>query len=161
MVVGESQVPDLLDAIAMPWTPVQRHHRDATFRSRILDLYDGTCAACGYAARLGHMALGIDAAHVRALAYGGNNQDDNGLALCAIHHRAFDLGAIGIDPAMRWAASGKLRGIVGSPAVAALFGQLQGSPVLPSRQGGLPAKASVDWHWRNVFVQPPLAPLAR
>lgn len=156
MVVGASQVQDLLDAVQMPWVPGRLHDRDPGFRRRIMALYDSSCAACGFNAQLGHMSIGVDAAHLWALSYGGCNDDSNGLALCAIHHRAFDLGAIGIDGQMRWAASEKLRGLVGSPAVAALFGKLPGAPLVANRHGGWPSAQAAAWHWRNVFVGPAL-----
>ena len=64
------------------------------FRARVISAYDRSCAMC----RLRHSEL-LDAAHIlvdthpRATAV-----VPNGLALCSIHHRAFDRNVLGIRP---------------------------------------------------------------
>ncbi|HZE88844.1 MAG TPA: HNH endonuclease [Verrucomicrobiae bacterium] len=63
----------------------QRLHQ-SRFRERVLDAYRGGCAFC----RLRHEAL-LDAAHIVAdNDPGGEPVVENGLALCKLHHAAFD-----------------------------------------------------------------------
>lgn len=63
------------------------------FRARVLAAYERTCAVC----RLKHVDL-LDAAHILSDAEGGQPVVRNGLALCKIHHAAYDRNIIGIRP---------------------------------------------------------------
>lgn len=63
------------------------------FRSAVLVAYERRCAVC----RLPFAEL-LDAAHIKADAEGGAARVSNGLALCKIHHGAFDANLIGISP---------------------------------------------------------------
>jgi putative restriction endonuclease len=71
----------------------QRVHQKS-FRERVLHAYKGQCAICN----LKHIEL-LDAAHIIS----DSDPDGipivpNGLALCKIHHAAFDQNIIGINP---------------------------------------------------------------
>jgi putative restriction endonuclease len=63
------------------------------FRARVLRAYEGACALC----RLKHVEL-LDAAHILADAQGGQPVIPNGLAMCKIHHAAYDSGIVGVRP---------------------------------------------------------------
>lgn len=149
LVVGETQLEDLMDAIGMPFYVVTE--RDPKFRGRILNLYDEACAACGFSARLGSALLALEAAHVRWHAYGGPDDEDNGLALCSLHHKAFDAGAIGLDDDYRWLLSRELKGVSINPAVRQQLGELQQKQVRASKLGAHPALRHVRWHRKEVF----------
>jgi putative restriction endonuclease len=73
-------------------TKVRLHQR--VFRTQVLHAYEGRCAVCN----LGHSRL-LDAAHIIA---DGQPQGQpvvpNGLAMCKIHHAAYDSGILGIRP---------------------------------------------------------------
>ena len=45
--------------------------------------------------------MALDAAHIRWHAAGGPDDVRNGLALCILHHRTLDRGAIGLERATR------------------------------------------------------------
>jgi putative restriction endonuclease len=70
----------------------QRLHQ-RVFRERVLIAYESQCALC----RLRHPEL-LDAAHIKEDSEGGEPIVPNGLAMCAIHHRAFDTYVLGIRP---------------------------------------------------------------
>ena len=64
------------------------------FRARVLAAYDSHCALC----RLGHVEL-LDAAHI--IPDGRPHGDPvvpNGLAMCKIHHAAYDRDILGVRP---------------------------------------------------------------
>lgn len=63
------------------------------FRSAVIYAYERRCAVC----RLPFAEL-LDAAHIQADAEDGSARVSNGLALCKIHHGAFDSNIIGISP---------------------------------------------------------------
>lgn len=73
-------------------TKVRLHQR--VFRSQVLLAYDSRCAVC----RLKHVEL-LDAAHI--IEDGkphGEPVVPNGLAMCKIHHAAFDSKILGVRP---------------------------------------------------------------
>jgi putative restriction endonuclease len=70
----------------------QRLHQ-RVFRARVLIAYESQCALC----RLRHPEL-LDAAHIRGDALSGEPIVPNGIAMCAIHHRAFDADVLGVRP---------------------------------------------------------------
>ncbi len=70
----------------------QRLHQRA-FRERVLDAYRHQCAFC----RFRHEEL-LDAAHIVPDADEGEPVVTNGLALCKLHHAAFDRYFLGVRP---------------------------------------------------------------
>jgi putative restriction endonuclease len=71
----------------------QRLHQPV-FRTRVLRAYNDTCAIC----RLKHAEL-LDAAHILPDSHAkGDPVVPNGLALCKIHHAAYDRNIVGIRP---------------------------------------------------------------
>jgi putative restriction endonuclease len=71
---------------------IRRKYREADFRRRVLSAYAHKCAMCG-------LQLGlVEAAHILPVAAVGSTDDTtNGIALCALHHRAFDQGLVSFD----------------------------------------------------------------
>ena len=71
------------------------------FRAAVLEAYLAECCVCGFSLRLVDGLIGVDAAHIRWHAHGGPDEVPNGLALCALHHRLFDHGAITVREDLR------------------------------------------------------------
>ena len=72
---------------------LQRLHQ-VLFRPRVLRAYESRCALC----RLGHVSL-LDAAHILPDRHPqGDPVVPNGLALCKIHHAAYDANILGVRP---------------------------------------------------------------
>jgi putative restriction endonuclease len=162
----ETVVPDVLEAVgldprsvlgspeAASWESVgPGRRRDAGWRSAVLQGWDRQCAFCGYDGQLAGAAVGIDAAHVRWFAFGGPDALDNGLALCALHHKLFDLGVLGLDVGLRVQVSAAFsaRTIAGR----ALY-ELDGRQLAPRPGTRVPAAEHVSWHRREVFEGQPL-----
>lgn len=126
-----------------------RARRDPEFRVDVLRAYEYRCAMCGYDGRLDSVSVGLDAAHVRWWACDGPDTIDNGLALCALHHRALDRGIVGISSEHRIRVSRRFHG---GARARALIIDLAGAPLRPP-QAGLPSLAGeyLDWHSREVF----------
>jgi putative restriction endonuclease len=70
---------------------VRLHQRE--FRHIVIAAYGAQCALC----QLRHPEL-LDAAHIKEDAEGGLPIVTNGIAMCAIHHRAFDALVVGVTP---------------------------------------------------------------
>jgi putative restriction endonuclease len=78
-------------------TLVQRRLHQQAFRERVLLAYRETCGIC----RLRHREL-LDAAHILPDGHPlGRPVVSNGLALCSLHHAAFDRQVLGISPELR------------------------------------------------------------
>jgi len=92
-------------AVADPATEAAALHaertrrRDPRFRERVLLAYEYRCCVCGFDLRIGNVPAGLEAAHIQWHQYGGPDIEPNGLSLCALHHKLFDLGAFTIEPA--------------------------------------------------------------
>jgi putative restriction endonuclease len=93
---AEQAVADESDAPRRQYitAAVQRRLHQASFRERVLKAYKERCALC----RLGHREL-LDASHILPDSDPrGEPRVSNGLALCKIHHTAFDRHFLGIRP---------------------------------------------------------------
>ena len=67
----------------------RRALRRVDFRDRVLAAYSHGCAMCGVQLDL------LDGAHILPAVHPGSTDGtDNGVALCALHHRAFDRGLV-------------------------------------------------------------------
>lgn len=129
-----------------------RRKRDRTFREEVLRAYEGRCAVCGYDGRLGHVEFALEAAHVRWHCYEGPDLVENGLALCSLHHKALDCGAMGLTEDHHVLISADLRG---GEAVTDLLRKFSGSPLLgPQAAYPAPARSHVRWHTWQVFHRP-------
>lgn len=80
---------DIMDAVGLEYSSA-RKNRDHKFRGKVLRAYEYRCAICGLDIRLDNDTLGLDAAHIKWHQAGGPDREDNGLALCVLHHRLFD-----------------------------------------------------------------------
>jgi putative restriction endonuclease len=128
--------------------------RDAGWRFAVLEAWDRQCAFCGYDGQFAGASVGIEAAHVRWFAFDGPDSLDNGLALCALHHKLFDLGALGLGTRQRVMVSAKFS--ARTPAGRAVY-DLHGHELAPRPGTPLPAPAHVEWHSQQVFKGEPLA----
>lgn len=69
-----------------------RSLRDRRFGEIVLTAYGHQCALCGIQLRL------LDAAHILPVAHpASNDKVTNGVALCVVHHRAYDMGLVTFD----------------------------------------------------------------
>jgi putative restriction endonuclease len=72
---------------------VSKKLRDVSFRRRVLTAYSFHCAVCGIQLKL------VEAAHIIPVNHEmSTDETRNGLALCALHHKAFDQALIAINP---------------------------------------------------------------
>lgn len=150
--------PDLVfssGTAAMPAAAaIALRKRDANWRRQIVAAWDRSCAFCGYDGSLGGAPVGIEAAHIRWFNFDGPDELDNGLALCSLHHKLLDRGAIGLrDPGtVVVSTSFSAVGEMGR----AIY-ELHGRELRPRPGTVLPAPSHVDWHRREVFKGTPLA----
>jgi putative restriction endonuclease len=107
----ESLHEDILDSVGLaPESSSDGRRRDPEFRRKVLRAYEFRCCVCGYDFRLGDQLIGVEAAHIKWYQAGGPDVEQNGLALCTLHHKAFDLGAFTVCSDFRVAFSQELAG---------------------------------------------------
>ncbi len=79
---------------------VKRFLRDTYFKDRVLNAYRHQCAICGLQLDL------VEAAHIIPVAHEqSSDETSNGMAMCAIHHKAYDKALIAVDAKYRILAS--------------------------------------------------------
>lgn len=149
----------LLGAVGLDLDPPvvtgQRRKRERAFRDQVLRAYGYQCAICGLDTRLDGAAIGLEAAHVHWHANRGPDAVDNGLCLCPLHHKALDLGLLGLDEERRVLVSGRLHG---GQAVQAQLGRFHRAALIGPLHGEAPvAEPHAAWHRREVFKGPPRA----
>ena len=68
---------------------------------------------CGFDVKLGTIPIALEAAHIKWKSHGGPNQAVNGLALCILHHKLFDLGAFTLSKQLQILVSDDVHGTKG------------------------------------------------
>lgn len=126
--------------------------RDPAFRAAVLQAYARACAVCGCDGHLSSGPFGLDAAHIQWKQAHGPDEVSNGIAMCVLHHRAFDRGAFTIRADLCVSVSANL---VGGEGVRRHFFDLHGLPMRRPHASGLePSAEFLEWHAREVFRAP-------
>lgn len=152
--IAEQVGLDLTGEIAGRATSTRaKNRRSREFRDQILLAYEMRCAMCGWDARLGSVAVGLEAAHVRWFNIGGPDEPANGLCLCSLHHKLLDTGVLGLTPEHTLAVSAHFvgGGALAQEFVFSLLGKEIAEPMT-----GFPAVADahISWHAAEVFRAP-------
>jgi putative restriction endonuclease len=145
---------DILDAVGLTLDVEAgtRRKRDPEFRRRVLKAYEYRCAVCGFDVRLGSVSIALDAAHIRWHQAGGPDEETNGLALCVLHHKTFDLGAFTVAEGVVL-VSDQVHGTSGFHETLMAY---HGGPVRePQRPEWRPESRHLAWHRREVFKGDP------
>jgi putative restriction endonuclease len=91
-VINDETITDLDFNRRRTVVSVSRRLRNNDFRRRVLSAYVQRCAVCGVQLKL------IDAAHIIPVNHERSTDETrNGLALCALHHRAYDQALVTVS----------------------------------------------------------------
>ena len=123
-------------------TKVRLHQR--SFRERVLIAYQSQCTFC----RLRHNEL-LDGAHIIS---DGEEKGDpivpNGLALCKIHHAAFDSNIIGVTPDYYLHVREDILHEIDGPMLKYGLQSLQGNKlILPNHRRDYPDKERLEYRY--------------
>lgn len=152
----ESLHEDILDAVGLQLhfssQTSRRRKRDPNFRKAVLGAYQYRCALCGLDLRIGNVTIGLEAAHIKWHQAQGPDEISNGLALCSLHHKLFDLGAFTLDYEYQVLVSEQVHGT----------GQLEHMLLrhherrlkVPAGTEQQPFAEYVNWHRLEVFKTP-------
>ena len=121
----------------------------SNFRINVIRAYEYKCAVCGFDVKLGTMPLALEAAHIKWKSHGGPNKEVNGLALCILHHKLFDLGAFTLSKHLEILVSDDAHGTKGFKEWLMDF---HGQKInFPQRQSYYPELEFIGWHVKEVF----------
>jgi putative restriction endonuclease len=123
----------------------QRLHQPA-FRTRVLVAYDTRCAVC----QLRHAAL-LDAAHIVPDGHElGAPTVSNGLALCKIHHAAYDQDMLGVTPDYEVTIALDLLEEIDGPMLKHGLQEMHGAQLhLPGRRLDQPSRDLLAWRYER------------
>ena len=134
--------------------------RNRAFRQAVKEAYNFKCAVCGLIiySPTNTSQWEVEAAHI--VPHRKNGKDDilNGLALCRLHHWAFDVGWFTLDDNFMILPSPKIRGL---PSEYGKFGSYnfinalsKGNTriSLPIQQDIYPHPNAIKWHRENIFI---------
>jgi putative restriction endonuclease len=128
----------------------QKKERGRKFIENVLDAYERKCAICHQSIRLGDALIGIDACHVKPIQHFGDDNINNGIALCKIHHWALDRGAISISQEMSLLISKKLNG----NKLHEYFTSFENVDLFVPRDATLElSKSNLEYHTKYIFVK--------
>lgn len=147
----ESLHEEILDAVGLDISYDIRKvsRRDPQFRERILRAYGYSCAVCGFNVRLGHKLVAVEAAHIKWHQAGGPDIENNGIALCTMHHKLYDLGVFTINTDHHVIVSQNAHGTFGlNDWLLKHHSQRIAKPIQVSYT---PETEYLDWNVREVF----------
>jgi Predicted restriction endonuclease len=148
----ESVHQDIMDEIGLELAVATKRRRNSDFRSRVLRAYEYSCAICGFNVRLGHQLVAVDAAHIQWYQAGGPDYEENGIALCSLHHKLFDRGVFTINQDREILVAEEAHGTVGFEEwLMRYHGMIIRSPISPTYR---PQIVFLEWHVREVFRGP-------
>lgn len=143
---------DIIEEVGLNFSIATKRKRDPNFRNRILKAYEFSCAICGFNVRLGNNLVGIDAAHIQWHQAGGPDSEENGIALCSLHHKLFDRGVYTITEDREMLVAEEAYGTHGFDEWLMRFhGMRVRSPINPIYQ---PKDIFLGWHIKEVFRGP-------
>jgi putative restriction endonuclease len=138
---------DAADSIGHPVrreivTEVRRRAREASFQRRVLEAYSDRCALCGIQLQL------VQASHIVPVANASSTDETtNGLALCALHHWAFDRSLVTIfddyEVQVNENRLKELRGLGLSQGEKDFVKQLRKRILLPKGKADCPSKSYI------------------
>ena len=157
----ESLHQDILEHIGLDYkvfssekTLVRKAKRDPKFREKVLHAYGYSCAVCGFNLCVKTSPVGLEAAHIKWHQHGGPDTEDNGLALCATHHKLLDSGALTLSEDYRIILSDW---IYDPDRENSFIREYQKREIkLPRNNRHSPSMDYIRWHRKEVFKEPEL-----
>ena len=144
---------------------IQQITREAKIRSRgfrfaIIEAYDYKCALCGMKiSSPDSKSWEVEAVHIVPHRLKGKDDVWNGLALCRLHHWAFDVGWFTLLDDYSVKISSRINllplgiGKLGELDFLRSFVKEKSKIILPLEKEIYPHKNSIYWHRKNIFYQ--------
>lgn len=111
--VVSASPPELTEPAGRNKVPTARKTRSRAFSQVVKRIYGNSCAVCGSKRVDARGRPEAQAAHIYPVEKNGKDDVRNGLALCRLHHWAFDGALLGVDAALVVRVLEAGRGVVG------------------------------------------------
>jgi putative restriction endonuclease len=144
---------EIISALALPAIsrPAEQQLYGSTFAMHVLANYRNRCAICGFDASFNNSTFGLDATSIKWFSQGGPYSMENGLALCKLHHWAFDKGVIGLNPEKLTINISPL--FVGKDHLSInMIESFEGREILPFKDIA-PSEKYLLWHSDYIFMK--------
>lgn len=155
----ESLHRSIMERVGIPYEAVSsqkqssaKAKRDPKFRENVLHAYGYSCAVCGFNLRIKTLPVGLEAAHIKWHQHGGPDTEDNGLALCATHHKLLDSGVLTLSKDYRILLSKWVH--VPNEANSFIKEHQEREIRLPRNKEHSPSQDYIRWHREVVFKEP-------
>ena len=132
--------------------------RTRGFRQAVIEAYSYSCAVCGLKIKSpDSITWEVQAAHIVPNGLLGRDDICNGVALCRLHHWAFDVGWFTLMDDYKLRVSAKIHDLpagVGKIGNYEIFRALAKKGVkifLPEKHAIYPHRNAISWHRQNVF----------
>ena len=143
---------DILARVGLEIEEDAKLARSPDFRDRVLRAYEYRCAICGFNVRLGDTLIAVEAAHIKWHCYGGPDYEENGIALCALHHKLFDKGVFTLNESLVLQVAENAHGTCGFDEWLMRY---HDRPIRrPQNPDYCPNDRYIGWHAREVFRGP-------
>ena len=126
----------------------------------MIDAYNFRCAVCGLKIfSPSKYQWEVEAAHIVPYCYNGKDDLWNGLALCSLHHWAFDSGWFSLLDDYKIIVSSSLNSIPDDMGFIENFNFLKemskknDNIILPENEEIYPHKSAIEWHRNNIFYK--------
>lgn len=132
--------------------------RSRGFRQAIIEAYEYKCAFCGMKINSpDSLWWEVEAAHIVPHSSKGKDDIWNGLALCRLHHWAFDVGWLILQNDLTIQVSSQINllpndfGRIGNIDFMRIFSRKRSKIFLPKRKEIYPHQNAIAWHRENKF----------
>lgn len=130
------------------------------FRQAVIEAYDYRCAFCGMKINSPDtMSWEVEAAHIVPHSSMGRDDILNGMALCHLHHWAFDIGWFSLGDDFKILVSSNVSslpadyGKIGDFDFIRIMQSKKNIILLPKSKEIYPHQNSIQWHRENKFYQ--------
>ncbi len=135
--------------------------RNRGFRQAVIEAYSYKCAVCGLKIHSpSGMLWEVEATHIVPNNFFGRDDIWNGLALCRLHHWAFDVGWFTLREDFTVEVSSQVHslppdfGRLGNYEFVRTLSKKTRKIFLPGRSEIYPHYNAINWHCENIFHQP-------
>ena len=130
------------------------------FRQAVIEAYNCKCAFCGIKiSSPDSMSWEVEAAHIVPHCFKGKDDIWNGLALCRLHHWAFDVGWFTLENDFTIQVSQKANvlpsdyGRMVGHDIFSIHSNMTDKILLPLNNGAFPHPDALAWHRENIFYK--------
>ena len=142
---------EILQTVEIPTFVIEPQPSNPNFQSDVMNAYKEKCAVCGFRVRLENQPVALEVTYIKSPEAGGPDAEENGLALCSLHHELFNEGAFTLSENLHVLVSKHTKGKGTEDWLKKFHGEKM---KFPPHQIYYPRIHFIDWHFRNRFRGP-------